>query len=96
MIEDKGEIELSGADDMNIPVNSFLHSPDETKNGKWEWTAENFCPRKSSVYEGMYKIHADTKEEIVEMVTRYVAPLYATAFTNLVNAGSNYYWEATK
>jgi hypothetical protein len=91
--EDKGALELVGADDANIPVNSFLHEPDET-SPKWRWTADNFMPRKGRVAEGQYEILADSKEPLIEAVRKYVVPLYEASITNLKTKGSCYYWEA--
>lgn len=93
--EDKGEIEIASADDANIPVNSFLHEPDED-SPKWRWTADNFMPRKGRVAEGQYEIEADTKEPIIEAVRKHVAPLYEAALENLKIEGACYYWERKK
>lgn len=93
--EDKGEIEISEANEMNIPVNSFLHHPDE-ESPKWRWTADNFMPRKSIVRQSQYEIEADAKEPILEAVSKHVAPLYAAALENLNTNGACYYWEVEK
>ncbi len=94
MIEDKGEILISEADDANVPVNCYLFEPDE-ESSKWRWLASNFMPRKEQVAEGMYEVEADTKEEIIEQIKKYVIPLYQAAITNLRSKGANYYWEVT-
>lgn len=91
MITDTGEMELSGANEMNVPVNCFLEPPDQN-GGLWAWTATNFMPRKACCCDG-YRLEADTKEEIVAAVNRYVVPLYETAVKNLKEKCNNYYWE---
>ncbi len=91
MIRDTGENAISSADEMNIPVICFLFEPDR-ENGLWTWTATNFMPRKS-LCSGTYRLEADTKEEIMEVVQRYVTPLYEIAANNMKTKGKNYYWE---
>jgi hypothetical protein len=93
--EDKGELELAGADDANVPVNSFLHEPDED-SPKWRWTADNFMPRKGYVSQGAYEIEADTREALLDAVRKHVVPLYEAALENLKTVGSCYYWERKK
>ena len=93
--EDKGELEIVGADDANIPVNSFLCEPDND-SPKWRWYADNFMPRKGSVAEGQYKIESDSKEPLIEAVQKHVVPLYEAALENLKINGACYYWEAKK
>lgn len=91
----KGELKIEECNNMNVPVNSFLIAPGEpdNKGTKWRWIANNFMPRKNFVEEGAYDIEADTKEEIMEVVRKYVVPLYLTALINLETIGANYYWE---
>lgn len=88
---DKGELELVGADDANVPVNCFLHEPDDASS-KWRWTADNFMPRRSRVADGQYSIEADSREAIIEAVQKYVTPLYEAALFNLRSFGECYYW----
>ena len=95
-----GELELSRADDANIPVNCFISPPDDwdedfddlEAKGKWQWRADNFMPRKSAVVGEAYRIAADTREDIVAAVQKHVVPLYSAAIENLENDGTNYYW----
>lgn len=87
----KGEMDISEADDANVPVNSFLEAPDKETN-KWRWHADNFMPRKYQVADGQYHIEADTKEAIVEAINKHVIPLYEAALSNLKSKGDNYYW----
>lgn len=91
----KGEMEIEYCNDMNVPVNSFLIAPGELDNEgtKWRWVASNFMPRKGIVSDDAYDIEADTKEEIMEAVQKYVVPLYVNALINLKTVGANYYWE---
>lgn len=93
MIEDTGEIELSEADDSNIPVVCLL-SPPDCDEKRWVWYASNFMPRKEYCHSGAYRLEADTKEEIVEAVRKHVVPLYEAALKNLKETGENYYWKA--
>jgi len=86
------EIELETADDANIPVNCFVHEPKDTESGKWEWRADNFTPRKETCG-GSYDIVGDSREDIMEAVTKYVIPLYEAALSNLRTTGENYYWK---
>lgn len=90
--EDKGEIAITSANDMNVPVNSFLTGPDKNCP-KWRWTADNFMPRKGNCGEGMYEVEADDRETLLELVKQYVVPLYRAALGNLETVGANYYWE---
>jgi len=91
MIKDTGDIEIGRADEMNVPVVCFLHEPDR-ENGLWSWSAINFMPRKECLG-SRYHLEADTKEEIIELINKYVVPLYKAALTNLKTSGENYYWE---
>jgi hypothetical protein len=90
--KDIGEIQIADADDANIPVNSFLTAPDADSD-KWRWTADNFMPRKGIATEGRYSIEADSKEAVLEVVQKYVVPLYEAALHNLKTEGACYYWE---
>ena len=94
MIEDAGDILVSDCDEANIPVVCFIHEPDN-EGKKWRWTASNFMPRKETCG-GSYELIADTKEEIIGYLKKYVIPLYQVAIDNLSNHGQNYYWEAKK
>jgi hypothetical protein len=49
-------------------------------------------PRKESCGSG-WRIEADTREEIMEALRKYVIPLYEIALANLKERGENYYWE---
>ena len=90
-IESVGEVEKPN--DANVPVNSFIHKPGTHNNGKWTWTADNFMPRKGHCSESAYKLEADSREEIVEWVIKFVVPIYLAAVQNLSTIGANYYWE---
>ncbi len=91
MLRDTGTMPISNANDMNVPVVCMLHEP-ERENGMWSWTAINFMPRKEYCGSG-YRLEADTKEEILAEVNKYVTPLYQAALNNLKTKGENYYWE---
>lgn len=90
MLRDTGEMPIENANDANVPVVCFLGEPDR-ENGIWTWTAINFMPRKEQLG-AYYKLEADTKEEIMEVLAKYVVPLYEAATNNLKEHGENYYW----
>jgi hypothetical protein len=92
---DTGMIRLADCNDMNVPMNCFIHPPDE-ESKKWRWTASNYMPRKELAYgAACYSIEADRKEQIINAVNQYVVPLYEVALANLKSTGKNYYWETT-
>ena len=91
--EDEGIIEITGANDMNVPVNSFLLDPRDSDSGRWVWLADNFMPRKGRVTGEAYKVTADDRETLIELVRLHVVPLYQAALNNLQEDGQNYYWE---
>ncbi len=76
---------------MNVPVVCFLNAP-EKEGGLWSWTARCFMPRKEYCG-GSFHVEAETKEEILEALQKYVVPLYEIALENLKERGENYYWE---
>lgn len=92
MLRDIGDMPITAANEMNIPVRCFVHEP-EKENEPWGWSAINFMPRKECCG-SEYFIEADTKEEILDAVTKYVLPLYCVAVENLRTTGENYYWES--
>jgi hypothetical protein len=94
MTRDTGSLPISEADEMNIPVVCFLTAPDRGTD-LWKWSAVNFMPRKEYCG-GNYRLEADTKEEIMELIRKYVIPLYEVALENLKERGENYYWERAK
>lgn len=87
-----GERDISECNDSNIPVNSFLQPPDENDIPQWSWTADNFMPHTGRCNEAVYSIKADTKEDILEAVNKYLVPLYEAALKNLKEKGCCYYW----
>lgn len=87
---DFGDIALKECDEANIPVNSFLGEPDEDEY--WHWTADNFMPRKGYCG-GNYEIRAESKEDILQAVRKYVVPLYEIAVKELKEKGELYYWK---
>jgi len=101
-VEESGECEFQYADDANIPVGIFLSEMDDSDRDdcppdhKWQLNADNFMPRKG-LGEGAYRVTAPTREALVEVVRRYILPLYEVAMANLTAmiAGTNdklYYW----
>ena len=91
MIRDIGSIPVSGCDDANVPMNCFISPPDR-EYGMWTWHADNFMPRKGYMG-GSYRMEADSKEEIIDVLRKHVVPLYQIAFENMRDSGHNYYWE---
>ncbi len=91
MLRDIGDMPITKANEMNVPVICFLHEPDRD-NGMWSWTARNFMPRKEHCGSG-YRLEADTKEEILDAINKHVVPLYEIATKNLKEKGNNYFWE---
>lgn len=92
MLKDIGNISLSEANDEHIPVQCILMEPDEVEK-KWTWTAKDFRLGIGLVVYKAYELEADTEEEIIEYVNKYVVPLYEAALYNLKTFGENYYWE---
>ena len=97
MIKDNGTWKVSEVNEMNIPVNSFLHAPgeDEEWPKSWVWKADNYMPRKGYINQGVFELIADTREEIMEMVSQYVIPRYQMAIDEMKKNGGCYYWEFT-
>ena len=86
---------------QNIPVNIFIHDPNDKypdyADGKWHLTADNFMPRKSYCSDYPYHTTADTREELVELLSKCVRPLYETAISiiDAMISGEKdafYYW----
>lgn len=92
MIKSIGEMGLEEANEMNVPVQIFISEPSESETA-WELCANNYMPRKNLISECQYKYLADNKEELVELVRKYVVPLYEVAVARLKDAGELYYWE---
>ena len=89
--EETGEMSITEANDMNVPVNSFL----QEEGGIFIWTASNFMPRKQCIADSQYAVKARKKEVLMELVKQYVVPLYQAALVNLLTKGGNYYYEIT-
>ena len=104
MIENIGEIEFSEADEMNVPVNIFIglnkddFGRDDTPDDSWILRADNFMPRKCLATEGAYCVASDNKEELIELVKKYILPFYQVAIKNIEGiiggqVDCQYYWE---
>lgn len=103
-VQESGECEFTGADDANIPVGIWLReiNLDEEnvpEDHKWILYAENFMPRKDRVSDSGYRATAPTREALVEVVRRYIVPLYENALANLqamINGTKDclYYWDS--
>jgi hypothetical protein len=109
MIYDIGPIKLSEADNDNIPVDVWIETTDsspeywddvdeEAKNTKFVLVANNYMPHKARLSgENAYKVHADTRGELVEMIRAHILPRYQAAIDTLTAmcAGTEdylYYW----
>lgn len=97
MIESIGEMELSEANELNIPINIFIAEPGDgvETHDKWELYANNYMPRKEYSCSLQYQYKGDSREELVELIKKYVVPLYETALSKLKSTGELYFWEAT-
>lgn len=90
-----GEMELSNADDANIPVNIFITWDEDMK--EWSLTADNFMPRRNRAVDNVYVYRGDDPEELRGLVKKYVLPLYEIAVAKLESMiegkeESLYYW----
>lgn len=94
MLKDIGEIPLTEANEEHIPVHCLLAKSDIDK--RWVWGAADFRLGIGLVVHGAYMLEADTREEIIEYVNKYVVPLYEAALYNLKTFGENYYWKRKK
>ena len=103
MIEEYGEMTFADFDEANIPVNIFFSQIDEDdeeyENGfRWRILAENFMPRKQTIVGYAAEALSDNKEELQELIKKYVVPLYESALRKLKGMVSGdcdnfYYWE---
>ena len=91
-LQDLGELQIDCIDEMNVPINSFI-SEEKDSDSLWEWTADNFMPRKARCSNYAWSIKAETKEELIAFVNEKVVPVYEAALNNLKVLGENYYWE---
>lgn len=97
-VQESGECEFAEADDTNIPVSIFFGEADSNmpEGHHWSLTADNYMPRKG-IGDDAYRATAPTREALVEVVRKYILPLYENAMANLqaMIAGTNdslYYW----
>lgn len=56
-------------------------------------TAGNYTPRKEHMSGSVYRFMSTDKQELVNIVQKYIVPLYEAALTNLKNNSTNYFWE---
>lgn len=95
MIKSVGEMSLTEANDMNVPVGIFICEPEDGETA-WTLMADNYWPRKSRVNPQQYEYHADTREELMALVQQYIVPLYECALSRLKTVGDLYYWNIEK
>lgn len=96
VFESPDHMAFSSADDANVPVDIWLHAPDEERD-KWQLTASNYMPRKGRLHPHGYSQTADSREELVALLTAHVLPLYRIAVAKIegIVAGTEdhiYYW----
>lgn len=89
---DLGEMKISEANGMNVPVGVFTDEM-EDGSGRWELTADNFMPRKNFVAQGQYHVVATDKETLLKVCRMYIVPLYQAAVDSLTTQGKLYYFE---
>lgn len=89
-------MELSEANEMNVPVNIFISGPEDGDSGEWELSADNFMPREAYITNSMYYYTAQNRWELEELVNTYIIPLYEAALKNLYLHKELYYWETKK
>lgn len=95
MIKSIGDMGLEEADDANVPVNISISEPSESETS-WELVAGNYMPRKNWIADGQYRYLADSREELMQLVQKYVVPLYECALSRLKAVGELYYWKIEK
>ena len=74
---------LTEVDMLNIPMNCAYLSPKELGGKKWLFVADNYMPRKCRATKAFYQVEADTKEELVEYVKKYILPIYQEVIKEL-------------
>ena len=96
--KNRGTIGIEECDSMNVPVECFLIEIEKDMDfasehvGWFLWTAVNFRPRGPFI-SGRYEVLAKDKKTLLQLVKKYVVPLYAAALNNLIKKRANYYWE---
>lgn len=98
-VQESGECEFAKVGDANIPLNIFLKKIDfdmrevlaMPQGHGWELIADNYMPRKGAISEYAFLATAPTREALVEVVRKYILPLYENAMANLqaMIAGTN-------
>jgi hypothetical protein len=88
---------FDSADDANIPVDIWLHAPDE-ECPSWRLLAANYMPRKGCLHPHGYEVRADNREELNAIVRDKILPLYRVATAQLEaiangEADHLYYWQ---
>jgi len=102
--KDLGVIPITECNEMNIPVFCFVIPPAATSvpldinygfhSDKWRFAALCFQPRKQRIAErppdgnSNYFIVADTKQELMAVIKKYVVPLYEEALHDLKTSGT--------
>lgn len=91
---DLGEISIDEANDANVPVGVFIYKSEEGEH--FTLRADNFMPRKNCAGEGMYEVQARSREDLVELVKKYIVPLYKAAVQSLEENGELYYFSVRR
>ena len=81
-------------DDLDDPDESI----EDIKNDDivYVLTAGNYTPRRERMSASAYAFMSTDRKELVNIVQKYIVPLYDAALTNLKNNSTNYYWEVNK
>lgn len=85
-----GNWPIESANDMNVPVGITISY--SRKLGKWKLEADNYVVTFPSIEKKAYQCTAENKEILVELVHKYVVPLYRIALNNLIKSGENWLW----
>ena len=85
-----GNRPIESADDSNIPVGvTIIFSK---VNQCYRLVAENYKPILAKIEEKAYIVDAKDKKTLVEVVQKYITPLYQIALNNLTKTGENWLW----
>lgn len=85
-----GNRPIESANDSNIPVGvTIIFSK---INQCYRLVAENYKPILAKIEEKAYIVDAKDKKTLVEVVQKYITPLYRIALINLTKTGENWLW----
>lgn len=83
-IADIGNVSILKANSLNIPIGVFIYQ----ENERWGLMARNYQPiRHHTIIDNAYHLEADSKEKLLWVVRKYIAPLYRNCLMNLQSFG---------